>query len=72
MVGLTTNVVELKKEDMYRVPKGVAISANEINSAMRDDINFILEAVRCVLEETPPELASDLIETGIVLTGGKQ
>lgn len=71
MVGLTTDVVELKGKDMYSgVPKGVAISANEINSAMREDINFILEAVRCVLEETPPELASDLIETGIVLTGG--
>lgn len=71
IVGLTTDVVEIKGKDMYSgVPKGVVISANEVNNAMKDDVNTIIETIRCVLEETPPELASDLIETGIILTGG--
>lgn len=71
IVGLNTDVVEVKGRDMYSgVPKGVVISANEVNNAMKDNVNAIVETVRCVLEETPPELSSDLIETGIILTGG--
>lgn len=71
IVGLNTDVVEVKGRDMYSgVLKGVVISANEVNNAMKENVNAIVEAVRCVLEETPPELASDLIETGIILTGG--
>ncbi len=71
IIGLNTDVVEVKGKDMYSgVPKGVVISANEVNNALKDDVNTIIETVRCVLEETPPELASDLIETGIILTGG--
>ncbi len=71
IVGLNIDVAEIKGKDMYSgVPKGVVISANEINNALKDDVNTIIETVHCVLEETPPELASDLIETGIILTGG--
>lgn len=71
IVGLNTDVVEVKGRDMYSgALKGVVVSANEINSSMKDNVNAIVETVRCVLEETPPELASDLIETGIILTGG--
>lgn len=71
IVGLTTDVVEVKGKDMFSgQPKGAVISANEINSAMQENVNLILETIVCVLEETPPELASDLIETGIILLGG--
>lgn len=71
IVGLNTDVVEVRGKDMYSgALKGVVVSANEINNSIKDDVNTIVETVRCVLEETPPELSSDLIETGIVLTGG--
>lgn len=69
--GVAAEVVEVKGKDMYSgVPKTVTISANEVNSAIREDVAAIVENVRCVLEETPPELSSDLLETGIILTGG--
>lgn len=71
IVGLNTDVVEVRGKDMYSgALKGVVVSANEINNSIKEDINTIVETVRCVLEETPPELSSDLIETGIILTGG--
>ncbi len=66
-----SEIVSVKGKDMYSgVPKTVAISSNELNSAIRDDITRIVETVRAVLEETPPELSADLLETGIILTGG--
>lgn len=71
IIGLTTDVVEVKGKDMFSgSPKGAVISANEINSAMQENVNLIIETIMCVLEETPPELASDLIGTGIILLGG--
>lgn len=71
MTGLSADIVEVKGRDMYSgALKGVVVSAGEINGCVRENISAIVEAVRCVLEETPPELASDLMETGIILTGG--
>ncbi len=69
--SLSTDIAEVKGKDMYSgVPKTVAISSNELNLAIKEDVSRIVETVRGVLEETPPELSSDLLETGIVLTGG--
>lgn len=52
------------------LPKQVKVSSVEIREAMKDNMEQILETIRATLEHTPPELASDIIETGIVLTGG--
>lgn len=52
------------------LPKTVAITSLEIYEAMKEQIYNILEAIKSTLEKTPPELASDIIEQGIMLTGG--
>lgn len=52
------------------LPKDVEVSADEIREALKDNISQLLEAVRTTLENTPPELAADIIDGGITLTGG--
>ncbi|MCQ6266435.1 rod shape-determining protein [Fictibacillus sp. WQ 8-8] len=52
------------------LPKTITISAEEVSSALRDTVNSIMEAVKVTLEKTPPELAADIMDRGIVLTGG--
>ena len=55
---------------MDGLPKNVEVSAEEIREALADPVNQILDAVRATLEKTPPELAADIIDNGIMLTGG--
>jgi rod shape-determining protein MreB len=55
---------------MDGLPKNIEVSAEEIREALADPVNQILDAVRATLEKTPPELASDIIDRGIMLTGG--
>lgn len=63
--------MEVRGRDLVEgLPKTVVIHSEEVRSALTEPINQIVEKVRSVLEETPPELASDIIERGIVLTGG--
>ena len=52
------------------LPKSVIISAKEVREAMSDTVSQIIDAVRLTLEKTPPELSSDIIDSGITLTGG--
>lgn len=52
------------------LPKTVSITSQEIYEAMKEQIFNILDAIKSTLEKTPPELASDIIEQGIMLTGG--
>jgi rod shape-determining protein MreB len=52
------------------LPKTISITAKEIALALADTIDSIIEAVKSTLENTPPELASDIMDRGIVLTGG--
>ncbi|MCS6777589.1 MAG: rod shape-determining protein [Chloroherpetonaceae bacterium] len=52
------------------LPKTVEVSSEEIREALNEPIMQIVEKVKRVLEQTPPELAADIIERGIVLTGG--
>ena len=52
------------------LPKTIEITAKEIASALRDTVYAIVDAVKNTLEKTPPELASDIMDRGIVLTGG--
>lgn len=55
---------------MDGLPKNVEITSEEIREALTDPVNQILDAVRATLEKTPPELAADIIDHGIMLTGG--
>lgn len=52
------------------LPKTIEISSKEINEALKEPVNNIIDAIKSTLEKTPPELSSDVMETGIVLTGG--
>ncbi len=58
------------RDTIAGLPKTITIHANEITTAMGDELEKILLAIRAVLEQTPPELSSDIIDRGMVLTGG--
>lgn len=51
-------------------PKTIEITSEQINDALMDPLSEMVDAVRTALEKTPPELASDIVDNGIVLTGG--
>jgi rod shape-determining protein MreB len=55
---------------MDGLPKHVEVTSEEIREALADPVNQILDAIRATLEKTPPELAADVIDHGIMLTGG--
>ena len=52
------------------VPKTFTLTSDEINKALQEPLSTIIQGIKSVLELTPPELASDIAETGMVLTGG--
>lgn len=63
--------MEIKGRDLIMgLPKTVTISSEEIREAIKDSLNEILQCVKSVLEKTPPELASDIVDKGMVMTGG--
>lgn len=63
--------MEIRGRDLLTgLPKPLAISSNEITEALMDTVSSIVEAVKVTLEKCPPELAADIMDRGIVLTGG--
>ena len=63
--------MEIKGRDLVEgVPKTITISDEEIREALAEPVAAIIEAVRLALEQTPPELSADIVDRGIVLTGG--
>lgn len=63
--------ISVKGRDLISgIPKTVEILSDEIRQALKEPVNAIVEVVRRALEQTPPELASDIIDRGIILTGG--
>jgi rod shape-determining protein MreB len=65
------DTMEVKGRDLVSgIPKTLKIDAQEIREALSETINAIVEAVRIALERTPPELAADIVDKGIVLAGG--
>jgi rod shape-determining protein MreB len=68
-----TNIetIEVKGRDLVSgIPKILAIDSEEIRVAISEQIDAIIECVKIALEQTPPELAADIVDRGIVLTGG--
>lgn len=62
---------EIRGRDLVSgLPKTITVTSSEIREAMTEPITSIVEAVKSTLERTPPELASDIIDQGIVLAGG--
>jgi rod shape-determining protein MreB len=63
--------VEVKGRDLSNgIPKTITLSEDEVREALREPVTTIVETVRTCLERTPPELAADLVDSGIVVTGG--
>jgi rod shape-determining protein MreB len=63
--------MEIKGRDLIAgVPKTIVVTSDEIREALAEPVGAIVEAVKSVLERTPPELAADIVDRGIVLTGG--
>lgn len=63
--------MEIRGRDIVAgLPKTISIRANEVSAAIQDELEKIIIAIRAVLEQTPPELSSDIIDRGMVLSGG--
>jgi rod shape-determining protein MreB len=63
--------MDIKGRDLLNgVPKEITITERQIAEALAEPVSAIVEAVKVALESTPPELAADIVDKGIVLTGG--
>ena len=63
--------MEIKGRDLMNgVPKEIVISQRQIAESLAEPVNAIIEAVKVALEHTAPELSADIVDKGIVLTGG--
>lgn len=63
--------MEIRGRDLVSgLPKTIAVTSLEVADALADTVNSIVEAVKVTLEKCPPELAADIMDRGIVLTGG--
>ena len=68
---MTEMSMEIRGRDLTNgLPRNVIVTSRQIEEAMKNSINAIVDIVKATLEKTPPELASDIVEKGIVLAGG--
>ncbi|MBC8322756.1 MAG: rod shape-determining protein [Candidatus Marinimicrobia bacterium] len=68
---MKTENISVKGRDLVSgIPKTIEVSSDEIRQALKETVNSIVEAVKKALERTPPELASDILDRGIIMTGG--
>lgn len=64
-------VMEIKgRDNVTGLPKTVTLSTNEVVEAIQEELKEMVRAVKTVLQDTPPELASDIIDKGMIMTGG--
>lgn len=64
-------VMEIRGRDMITgLPKNMTITSTEVMEALKEPVNAIVDAIKFTLEKTPPELAADIMDRGIMLTGG--
>ena len=64
-------IMEIKGRDLISgIPKTITINEDEIREALTEPIHIILDTIKVALENTPPELAADIVDRGIVLAGG--
>ena len=65
------DTIEVKGRDLVTgIPKILTIDSEEVRKAISEQVQTIIDTVRIALEQTPPELAADIVDTGIVMTGG--
>jgi rod shape-determining protein MreB and related proteins len=77
-INIGTVAPESKKEEMdirgrdmvSGLPRTITVTSDEIGQALRESVSVIVQAAKSVLERTPPELSADIIDRGVILTGG--
>src|SRR5699024_4731527 len=63
--------LEIRGRDMVSgLPRTITIHSSEVEEALRETVSLIVQAAKAVLERTPPELSADIIDRGVILTGG--
>ncbi|HBI17633.1 MAG TPA: rod shape-determining protein [Candidatus Moranbacteria bacterium] len=63
--------MDIKGRDLSgRLPKTIRISSNEVTEALQDELREVINAIKKVLQDTPPELAADIMDKGMILSGG--
>ena len=68
---IKSEMIAVKGRDLVSgIPKTIEVSSDEIRQALKDPSNAIVEAVKRALERTPPELSADILDQGIIMTGG--
>ncbi|MBC1376485.1 rod shape-determining protein MreB [Listeria sp. FSL L7-0091] len=69
--GTKEEVMEIRGRDLVSgLPKTISITSSEVEEAIHDSLNLMVLAAKQVLEQTPPELSADIIDRGIIMTGG--
>lgn len=77
-IGIGSAIAQVKEDHMEvrgrdlmgGLPKTITLSSNEVTEAIQDELREIIHVIKQVLQETPPELASDIMDKGMVLSGG--
>ncbi|MBS4195834.1 rod shape-determining protein [Lederbergia citri] len=69
--GARYEEMEIRGRDMVTgLPRTISVNSKEIEEALRESVDVIVQAAKNVLEKTPPELSADIIDRGVILTGG--
>lgn len=69
--GARKEEIDIRGRDMVSgLPRTITVHSDEIESALREPVSMIVQASKSVLERTPPELSADIIDRGVILTGG--
>lgn len=69
--GARDEEMEIRGRDMVSgLPKTITVHSKEIEEALLESVSYIVQAAKQVLEQTPPELSADIIDRGVILTGG--
>ncbi|MBO1005577.1 rod shape-determining protein [Pseudogracilibacillus auburnensis] len=69
--GARNEQIDIRGRDMVSgLPRTITVHSEEIEEALRESVSLIVQAAKSVLERTPPELSADIIDRGVILTGG--
>ena len=69
--GSRSEQIDIRGRDMVSgLPRTITVYSEEIEEALRESVSMIVQAAKSVLERTPPELSADIIDRGVILTGG--
>ncbi|WP_208590752.1 rod shape-determining protein [Gracilibacillus suaedae] len=69
--GARNEEIDIRGRDMVTgLPRTITIRSEEVEEALRESISLIVQSAKTVLEKTPPELSADIIDRGVILTGG--